>query len=296
MLHPDGEEVTEGPDTILLRNDPKDPSGYLYHAGCFYTVTSIRSFLPTPIAANWLSHKNAWIICDGAPPEKYMHCPTVVLSSPGNFQANDRSGAKKYFKGAVEKVYLPPWSPSEIWAVARDIHMLTDEQEDRLLERFQRYGGIPRAVLQNFYQDLKPLKDEFILTDIITALNEVGSEEMKVSGTILHMIPNEHLAKVTYQWASTRIMETAFEHMFTLTKNKTQCHLYGAMSLQLGTFYGLLFEPYFHRRVCEQGYKGRMRKLIAPSTDLMLLILPMRRLSNVNGMEARNWNPRFSLE
>ena len=39
------------------------------------------------------------------------------------------------------------------------------------------------------------------------------------------------------------------------------------VAIAADTFYGLLFEPYFHRRVCEQGYKGRMRKLIAPSTD-----------------------------
>ena len=223
LLHPDGKEVINGPNTILLRDDPKEPSGYLYHEGSFFAVTSIRAFLATNLAANWFNHKNAWIVCDGAPPEKYMHCPTLVLSSPGTFQINDANGAKKYFKGAVCKVYLPPWSPEEIWTVASDVHMLRDEHEGRLLERFQMYGGIPRTVLQNFFQDLKPLESAFVLTDILTALNEVGSDEVnhqKVSGTILHMIPDENLTKVSYQWGSTLIMETAFSMMFKLTEDK----------------------------------------------------------------------------
>jgi len=281
LLH----EVTEGPNTILLRDDPKEPSGYLYHAGSFFTVTSISAFLATNVAANWFNHKNAWIICDGAPPEKYMHCPTLVLSSPGNFQINDANGAKKYFKGAVCKVYLPPWSAKEIWAVAKDIHSLSDEHEDRLLERFRMFGGIPRAVLQNFWQDVKSLESSFVLTDILTALNEVGSDEVnhqKVSGTILHMIPSEDLDQVSYQWGSTLIMETAFSMMFKLTKSKSECFLHGAMGLHLGTFYGLLFEPYFHRRMTEQGYKGKIRKLVRDTSD------PLQSLSDTTKPKKDN--------
>src|SRR5204862_825756 len=73
LLHPDGVEVMNAYNTILLRDDPKEPSGYLYHTGSFYAVTSISAFLATNVAANWFNRKNAWIICDGAPPEKYMH-------------------------------------------------------------------------------------------------------------------------------------------------------------------------------------------------------------------------------
>jgi len=259
LLHPDSEEVINGPNTILLRNDPKEPSGYLYHEGSFFTVTSISAFLATNLASNWFNHKNAWIICDGAPPEKYMHCTTLVLSSPGNFHINDTSGAKKYFNGAVCKAYLPPWSREEIWAVATDVHRLGDEHENRLRERFQMYGGIPRLVLHNFLEDLKSLESAFSITDILTTLNQAGSDMVNhftVSETILHIIPNEDLTEVSFQWASTLIMETAFSMMFKPTKVKTECLLYEAIGLHLGTFYGLLFEPYFHQKITKQGYKG----------------------------------------
>lgn len=81
LLHPDSGEATNTYNTILLRDDPKKPSWYLYHEGSFYAVTSISAFFATNVAANWFNRKNAWIICDGAPPEKYIHCPTIVLSS-----------------------------------------------------------------------------------------------------------------------------------------------------------------------------------------------------------------------
>jgi hypothetical protein len=64
-------------------------------------------------------------------------------------------------------------------------------------------------------------------------------------------------------------METAFAMMFKLTRSKTECLLHGAMGFPIGTFYGLLFEPYFHRRITEQGYSGKIRKLTAnpPATS-----------------------------
>jgi len=46
---------------------------------------------------------------------------------------NDATGTKNYLKGAVCKIYLPP---EEMWAVARDVQMLTEEHEDGLLRCF----------------------------------------------------------------------------------------------------------------------------------------------------------------
>jgi hypothetical protein len=154
--------------------------------------------------------------------------------------------------------FIFPWSRQEIWAVATDVHRFDDEHKDRIRERFRMYSGIPRFVLQSFFEDLKPLKSAFSITDILTTVNQVGSDIVNhptVSEIILHMIPNEDLTKVSFQWASTLIMDTAFSMMFKLTKAKTECLLYGAISLHLGTFYGLLFEPYFHQKI----YKARLQ-------------------------------------
>ena len=107
-------------------------------------------------------------------------------------------------------------------------------------------------------------KEWFAVSDAVLAVTQVGSDiidQSKISGQILHLIPDETLLKCTYQWGSTEIMMKAFEQMFKFTKTKIECFLHGGMTLSTGTFYGLLFEPYFHSRIKEQGYKGRMRLL-----------------------------------
>lgn len=278
LFHPDGIEVHAIPDTIFLWTNPKGQKGYLYHHGWFYSIIPVGNFLGTALAENMFSKQDAWMICDGAPPTSYMECPIVVSSSPTNFQLNDITDAKKFFKTANCRVYLPPWTAEEIWQAARTIYGLTDEHEEHLLERFTKFGGIARSIFLNFKDPNKPLKDLFVLTDVTTAINEVGSTDLnhqKVSGMILHLIPDNTLTRITYQWGSTAIMETAFETMFRVSKNRIQTFLHAGIGLHLGTFYGLLFEPYFHARVTQQGYSGRIRRLtpsqnndaIAPATS-----------------------------
>jgi hypothetical protein len=269
LFHPDGVEVLTIPDTIFLWTNPNKQMGYLYHDGSFYSIVSIGTFLSTALAQNMFNQKDAWMICDGAPPTTYMECPIVVSSSPGNFQMNDVTDAKKFFKTANCIVYLPPWTGEEIWEAARNAYGLTDDDEGRLLERFTMFGGIARSIFLNFKGENKALEKLFVVTDVTTAINEVGSAELnhqKVSGMILHLIPDNTLQRITYQWGSTAIMETAFEKMFLVSKSKIQTFLHAGIELHLGTFYGLLFEPYFHARVTQQGYSGRIRRL-TPSKD-----------------------------
>ena len=270
LLHPDGIEVHSIPETIFLWTNPKDPKGFLYHKGSFYAIISMATFLATSAAENMFGNQDAWMICDGAPPTTYMACPIVVSSSPANFQTNDITDAKKFFKTSNCRVYLPPWTAEEVWAAARDVYGLTDADEGKLLERFTMFGGIARSIFLNFKDTNQVMEDLFVVTDVTTAINEVGSTELnhqKVSGMILHLIPDNTLTKFTYQWASTAIMEAAFAKMFSVSKNKIQTFLHAGVGLHLGIFYGLLFEPYFHARVCEQGYTGRIRQLTPATND-----------------------------
>lgn len=270
LLHPDGIEVKKIPETIFLWTNPKEWKGYLYHQGSFYSITSINIFLSSTLAQNMFDRQDAWMICDGAPPTTYMECPIIVSSSPEKFQSNDISDAKKYFKTANCKVYLPPWTAEEVWAAAQNIYGLTDGGEAHLKERFTMFGGIPRSIFLNFNSVNKPLKNLFVVTDVATALNEAGSTNLKrqkISQMILHLIPDNTLQQVSYQWGSTAIMETAFETMFRVSKKKIQAFLPAGICLHLGTFYGLLFEPYFHAKVTQQGYSGRIRRL-TPSASI----------------------------
>lgn len=268
LLHPDGIEVTQTPKTILFR--PSQSSWHLYHLGRIYLVQDISEVLATPKGLNLFNRTNAWIICDGAPPPSFPRCNTLVVSSPGKMQAEDEQGTRKYKKGATIVAYLPIWSPHEIWTAARVVYGVDVTEEPELTTRFKKYGGIPRSILQKIDSPEDLSTEWFAVTDAVLAVTQVGSDiidQSKISGQILHLIPDETLLKCSYQWGSTEIMMKAFEQMFKFTKTKIECFLHGGMTLSTGTFYGLLFEPYFHSRVKEQGYKGRMRLLEPVATE-----------------------------
>lgn len=56
-------------------------------------------------------------------------------------------------------------------------------------------------------------------------------------------------------------MEESFKTLFQVEKNKITCFIRGAASLNVGTFYGLMFEQYFHGRIAANGYAGKLRRL-----------------------------------
>lgn len=110
-------------------------------------------------------------------------------------------------KSADCAVYLPIWTPEEIGAVAGVVHGLDQSHEPELVTRFKKYGGIPRSIFQklNVPEDIS--KEWFTLSDPIFAVTEVGSgvvDQRKVSGQILHLIPDETLQNCTYQWGSNK--------------------------------------------------------------------------------------------
>jgi hypothetical protein len=70
-------------------------------------------------------------------------------------------------------------------------------------------GDIPRSVCQYLGSDKDILGESISQTDVMYALQEVGSrtvDHRKVSDAILHLVPDESLMKWTFQWGSTEIM------------------------------------------------------------------------------------------
>ena len=281
LFHPDGVEILTVPDTILFWSGPRDMTGWLYHKGSFYSIISIGTFLSTVLARNMFDREDAWIICDGAPPTGYMQCPTVVSLSPASFQMNDITDAKKYFKTSDCQVYLPPWTAEEIWDAAHNVYGLALSDEGQLLERFRMFGGIARSIFHSFETPNRRLEDLFNITDVTIAITEVSCTYLsyqKASGMILHLVPDNTLTQFTYQWGSTAIMKTAFETMFRMSKSKIQTFVHAGICLHLRTFYGLLFEPYFHARVTRQGCSGRIRRLSPSSNDPTMIPARIKRI------------------
>jgi len=56
-------------------------------------------------------------------------------------------------------------------------------------------------------------------------------------------------------------MEQAWNALFRVTKDDVQTFIAAGSELHAGTLFGMLFEPWFHTRISEQGFTGRLRKL-----------------------------------
>ena len=100
---------------------------------------------------------------------------------------------------------------------------------------------------------------------LIRAFDDVESSNLdhgSTSGVLVHLIPDTPAYNsFTYHWGSTYIMMKSFDKLFRVKQKEIDCLIVTRKSLYMDTLYGLLFEPWFHRRVCVQGYSGRIRKL-----------------------------------
>jgi hypothetical protein len=212
------------------------------------------------------SRKDAWIIYDGAIPANKPRCKIVVITSPGNLSKNV-SGAKAFTESTPFDIYFPPWSYEECKTAAEHIYKVDHSATDKIRERYVRYGGIARFVLewQSSKPTVNPLGNSLASADIVKAVNDLGSAEFDhnaVSGKIIHLIPSPDLREYTYEWASTYVMELAFERLFDVCKGpKIQCLLNAGQGLTMGTLYGILFEPWFHRKITQQGLRAKARPL-----------------------------------
>jgi hypothetical protein len=83
---------------------------------------------------------------------------------------------------------------------------------------------------------------------------------VKISGTLIHLIPDDTYRAFTFQWGSPYIMGRAFKQCFDVQKNKVAAFMVGT-DLKTGTLFGIMFKPWFHARIAQYGYSGGFRAL-----------------------------------
>lgn len=150
------------------------------------------------------------------------------------------------------------------------------------------FGGVARYVLQAGYaigdpKRVDPIKEALNTKAVLKVVNEVGSEDVdqtKTSGVLIHLIPDETYTTMRYEWGSFYIMEKAFNELFKVSKDKVQTFLSVGSELHTGSMFRMLFEPWFHARISEQGYTGKLRKL----TTGRELVENKKKKRNVIGM------------
>ena len=299
LFHPDGEFVKKVPETIVWRLQAGDNEGYVYHNGFFYKSSNLSRFFIT--SKTWLDEKDAWIIYDGSAPANLKSCNTLAVISPGVLESRSKAN-KEFVKSTACRVFLPPWSYEETVEVAQAVYNFDASLDFSIRSRYRRYGGIPRYVLQylNAQNQVDPLVQALCWSNVLRALIQAGTQAIdhsQVTGTLLHIIPDETLCSFNYEWGSTEIMEEAFKTLFQISKNKVSCSIPEPIALNVGTFYGLLFKPYFHSCVGRQGFSGKCRRLMSETTSATSTVKKLNIWgTKVNKLETITWRiPRMDV-
>jgi len=311
LLHPpEGQPM---PDAIVWKHNQSSPFGSLYYHGEFYTISNADEFIGDEVAEEILLGGNSWIIWDGRPPQVQRDAKTLVVLSPERMFA-EGSHIQKYREVAKLKVYNTPWSFDELVTVATEIHDLPpDTAHDVVLRNWKLFGGVPRLVLNSDNiagtnsTALRKVDHAIAKMDLKRILvAPYTGEKIDTSGVLFHLIPtDDYITGYSYQWASTEIMLRVFHQIFRVTDSfiQVQIPIGGSISGAVGLF----FEPWFHNRITERGYKGRFRELEkAPdgssaaakrnllggikSTKYKIPILPQNRFYHVSEIQPEKYN------
>jgi hypothetical protein len=265
LLHPpEGQPM---PDAIVWKHDQSSPSGSLYYHGEFYTISNADELVGDEVAQEILLGGNSWIIWDGRPPQAQRYAKTLVVLSPERMFAEE-SHVQKYREVAKLKVYNTPWSFDELVTAATEIHDLPpDTAHDVVLRSWKLFGGVPRLVLDTdniagtnsaALRKVDYAIDKMNLERIVVAPHT--GQEIDTSGVLFHLIPtDDYITGYSYQWASTEIMLRVFHQIFRATKSSIQVQI--PIGGSISGACGLFFEPWFHNRIAERGYKGRFREV-----------------------------------
>jgi hypothetical protein len=267
LLHPP--EGVLIPEIIIWKHAQGGVNGGIYCYGSFYSVDDIPRFVMSSKCKDLVKKRDAWVIYDGEPPRDPPNAKVLVASSPGNLFI-DNSHIKIHQHAANFNLFLPIWSLEELLEVGRTIHGYSVAQLSVVTTKYTQFGGIARYIFGEGYSvtdktKKNPISRALSVSALIRAFDDVGSNSLdhgSTSGVLVHLIPDT-LAynSFTYQWGSTYIMMKSFDKLFRVKQKEIDCLIVTGEGLNMGTLYGLLFEPWFHRRVCGQGYSGRIRKL-----------------------------------
>jgi hypothetical protein len=133
--------------------------------------------------------------------------------------------------------------------------------------RWHLCGGVARYVLQPGFtiedpQKTDPIKEALNPGSVVQAIAESDKVDATNSSDVLvHLVPDESYRVYANEWGSTYIMQRSFEELFKVSRRQIETMLVSAEKLHVGIFYGILFEPWFHKWIAERGYTGRIRKL-----------------------------------
>jgi hypothetical protein len=247
-------------------------TGWVYYKGQFFVHEHIDQFTRSQDGIRLINSTDCWMVYDGTAPKGGHTCKRLVISSPGSLFEHAKH-VKEFRKDTQFWVFLPPWSLEELKVAAKHIYKIPGSEMPEIQKRWMKFGGIARYVLQagrvaGQYRYLDPVSIALDGSEFFKAVSQIGTVNLdhnKASGVLIHLIPGTNYRDYSYEWGSTYIAENVFDKLFNVTKRKVEAFIAVGQGISTGSLFGLLFEPWFHRRIREHGYTGRFRKLCSAS-------------------------------
>jgi len=241
--------LLSGASALTVKSITELPRGVLIDAGVYYLVDALN---PGVIAAK-----------------------TLLVTSP-------RLDLYKDFKNRIgtTRVWMPVWDVQEIESCRARCY--SGQAVDKVLERFQRWGGIPRFVLEKFDTDSQNELDEAIARTNVKQLKRFvgridGPDEL--SHKIIHIDVAPDFSKQGIIFAScyveqkivVMLQEQFKEKLVSFMKASEGIGIYGALR-------ALLFEPIAHNILqrggtfnCRPVGEAKVEKIQLPPTNLCLV-------------------------
>jgi hypothetical protein len=154
--------------------------------------------------------------------------------------------------------HMPTWSIDEIMNCRQHIFSgQSDNFEDAVRDRFSRWGGIPRWVLQNTDEEdqmlLTKALAECSISELVCSINNLSSAP-KASHRLLHMTVKQNYTEGPVRFASQWVEEQAITQY--LQSKQHEVHDFMAASggePTVADFRGKLWERFAHRKLQSGG-------------------------------------------
>eukprot|EP00891_Asterochloris_glomerata_P005125 jgi/Astpho2/5125/Aster-06336 len=182
---------------------------------------------------------------DGMFPKTAHGARTLLITSP------DRIVYKEVIKRrGFDHLYMPVWTLEELETCMSA--MYPGMQVADVRSRFDRWGGIPRFVLEKLSVPNQSLLEQAIASATLPSIiDSVGRAfaHPEISHRILHLHVEADLVTTAVRWASLWVAEAVAMRLFEYEKNNLIAFLSAvAVDKDLAGLRGILWEGYCHRR------------------------------------------------
>ena len=218
------------------------------------------------------TNPNVYYLVDGVPPDSLVLeavATSILVSSPDK---KTYTAFNKLLSDEETIRYMPIWSWEEInrtrQLIFKHLHL------DLVVDLYNKFGGIPRYVLQKARSDpvreLQKVIASSTLDQLIASIGQIAEKE-GTSHRVLHIVVDEddgYYNDTTIKFASVWVAEQVAEQFFVNEKQRFLTFLASSAGAgESAALKGILFEGYMHN-LFKAGGRFEQAELLTDGTRL----------------------------